>query len=95
MSHRSRPTSTRPEISWGAFWQQIKFPLTVGITLGVVACSLTAAAFGFNSSSIFLMASIGGSCLIIPFLIVAISYYIDSQNEGWSDLPDNEAKRGD
>ena len=91
MSHGSRPTSTRTEISWRTFWQEIKFPLTVGITLGVVACSLTAAAFGFNSSSIFLIASIGGSCLIIPLLIVAISYYIDSQNEGSSDSQDNEA----
>ena len=79
MSNRSGPTSTHVDISWRALWQQLQFPLLVGITLAAVACPLTALAFGINSSSIFLMSSIGGSCLAIPLLIVAISYYLDFQ----------------
>ena len=85
MSHGSRPTRTRADISLQAFWQQLQFPLIVGITFSAVACPLTAIAFGINSSSILIMSSIGGSCLVIPFLIVAIGYYLDSQNASYRD----------
>lgn len=59
-------------------WQQGKPPLALGAVLGAITCTTVGIAFGTGHSGIFLMASIGGSFLLIPVLIVAISHFLDS-----------------
>ena len=57
-------------------WQQLKFPSSVGVLLGIGACALTRILFGTTPEAFFLMAAIGGSCLVIPSLIVIISHFL-------------------
>ena len=59
-------------------WQQGKFPLALGTVLGTIICTTVGVAFGTGQSGIFLMATIGGSFLVIPVLIVGISHFLDS-----------------
>ena len=55
-------------------WQQLKFPASLGFLVGAGACVLTRVIFGTTPEAFFLMAAIGGSCLVIPPLIVIISH---------------------
>ena len=59
-------------------WEQGKFPLAMGVVLGAISCTTVGVAFGTGYPGNFLIACIGGSFLVIPILIVAISHFLDS-----------------
>lgn len=61
-------------------WQQLKLPVSLGVLLGSGACVLTRIIFGTTPEAFFLMAAIGGSCLVIPSLIVIISHLTSRTN---------------
>ena len=81
MRHQNGPQGQRPGSSWRSLWRQLRFPLSVGLALGLVICTLTTLAFGANLSTIPIMVFTAGSCLVMPIVIVAIGNYMDSQNE--------------
>ena len=60
-----------------AVWEQAKIPLSMGAIISAITCTLVWLTFGTSNSSVFVIASIGSSFLVIPVLIVAISHYLD------------------
>ena len=77
MRGQRRPKCSRLLHSCKAVWEQGKFPLSMGVALGAITCTLVGAAFGTGYPSVVLMVSIGGSFLLVPVLIVGISDYLD------------------
>lgn len=69
-----RPWRTR-------LWREIKRPLLVGLIIGVVACVLILLAFGTAQAALFLMATIAGTCLAMPFLMLAAGYLLGTQHD--------------
>ena len=65
---------------WRSIGHDVRLPLTFGIILGAPACALTALVYGLSSTSIYMMANIAGACLILPFVILAISHYLHIQD---------------
>ena len=61
-------------------WEETKFPLAVSALLGGITCTMVDVALGTSQTGVFLMSSIGGSYLVIPVLISAISYCLGSKD---------------
>ena len=74
MSRTHRPPDSQTADPDPTIWQQLKLPVSWGVLLGAGACVLTRIIFGTTPEAFFLMAAIGGSCLVIPSLIVIISH---------------------
>ncbi len=74
MSRAQRPPDSQTADPDLTIWQQLKLPASLGALLGAGACVLTRIIFGTTPEAFFLMAAIGGSCLVIPSLIVIISH---------------------
>ena len=62
-------------------WRETKRTLLVGLVIGVVACVLTLLAFGTSQAALFLMATIAGTCLAMPFLMLAAGYLLGTQHD--------------
>ncbi len=62
-------------------WHQIKHTILVGAIIGVVACVLALVAFGTTQAALFLIATIAGTCIAMPFLMLAAGYLIGTQDD--------------
>ena len=80
MKKQSKSPDNGRATKWRALWCDVRLPLTFGLILGVPACALTALVYGLNSTSVYMIANIAGACLILPFVILAISHYLHIQD---------------
>ena len=81
MSRTNQPPDSRTAEPAPTIWQQLKLPVILGVLFGAGACVLTRIIYGTTPEAFFLMAAIGGSCLVIPSLIVIISH-LTSRTDG-------------
>ena len=74
MSRAHQPPGSQTPEPDPTIWQQLKWPVILGVLFGAGACALARIIYGTTPEAFFLMAAIGGSCLVIPSLIVIISH---------------------